>query len=299
MGERGTEAWRHEVLAWVAATTGLRPDGPVRQRHRAWSTVLRIPTREGPVWLKEPVPGMAHEVGLHALLARLAPDAVATPLAVDTDRGRLLLPDTGPSVRDTGVEPSAAMTAALSRYARLQRAVAGHVPRMTALGVPDATPPALSARYAEAVATIGGPATHRDVVAGWAARLDGTVPSSVDHQDLHVGNVLVDGRFPDWGDAVLAHPFASLLVALGSLRRTLHVATGDPAVTRPRDAYLEVFTDLAPRAELIDLAETACRAAVVARALTWTRGAAVDPRFTHTPREVLDVLGDADWLAGT
>ncbi|MHC1558151.1 phosphotransferase [Actinomycetospora sp. C-140] len=299
MEERGTEAWRHEVLAWVAATTGLRPTAPVRQRHRAWSTVLRIPTREGPVWLKEPVPGMAHEVGLHALLARLAPDAVATPLAVDTARGRLLLPDTGPSVRDVGADPSAAMTAALPRYARLQRAVAGHLQDMSALGVPDATPPALPARYAQAVATIGGEARWAAQIADWAARLDGPVPSSVDHQDLHVGNVLVDGRFPDWGDAVLAHPFASLLVALGSLRRTLQVATEDAAITRPRDAYLEVFTDLAPRAALADLAATACRAAVVARALTWTRGAAADPRFTHTPREVLDVLGDADWLAGT
>jgi hypothetical protein len=295
VGERGTEAWRDEVLAWVAEVTGLRPTGEVTQRHRAWSTVLRVPTPEGPVWLKEPVAGMAHEVGLHALLARLAPDAVATPLAVDETRGRLLLPDTGPSVRDTGADPAQALEEALPRYAHLQRTVAPHVREMT---IPDATPPALPARYAEAVATIGGPASRTAEVARWSEELDGTVPPSVDHQDLHLGNVLVDGRFADWGDAVLAHPFASLIVALGSLRRTLHVPTDDPAITRPRDAYLDVFTDLAPHRELEETAETACRAAVIARALTWTRGAARDPRFTHTPREVLDLVGDPDWLAG-
>src|SRR4029079_14465677 len=102
MSDRGSDTWRDEVLAWVAETTGLRPTGEVEQRHRAWSTVLRIPTVEGPLWLKEPAPGMAHEVPLHALIARLAPDAVATPLAVD-DR-RLLLPDHAPTARATDAD---------------------------------------------------------------------------------------------------------------------------------------------------------------------------------------------------
>ncbi|WP_433784474.1 aminoglycoside phosphotransferase family protein [Actinomycetospora sp. CA-101289] len=297
MSERGTAAWRDEVLAWITDATGLQPTGEVTQRHRAWSTVLRVPTAEGPVWLKEPCAGMAHEVGLHALLARVAPDAVATPLAVDGRR--LLLPDTGPSVRDTGADPSAALTDALPRYARLQRAASDHLADMRALGVPDATPPALPARYAEAVATIGTGDGHHAEVTAWSEQLIDTVPGSVDHQDLHTGNVLRDGRFADWGDAVLAHPFASLLVALGSLRRTLDVAPDDPAITRPRDAYLDVFADLAPRDELRHLAETACRAAVIARALTWTRGPAADPRFADAPRETLAALGDPDWLAGT
>ncbi|MEJ2888912.1 aminoglycoside phosphotransferase family protein [Actinomycetospora aeridis] len=295
MTTRGTQPWRDEVLAWIAAVTGHHPTGEVTQRHRAWSTVLRVPTSAGPLWLKEPAPGMSAEVGLHALLALVAPDAVATPIAVDPDRHRLLLPDTGPSVRDDGVEPSAALTAALPRYADLQRRVAAHRDEMAALGVTDATPPALPARYDEALATIGGhPA--RDLVRRWSQELEGTAPDTVDHQDLHVGNVLRDGRFADWGDAVLAHPFASLLVALGSLRRTLRVSETDPAITRPRDAYLEVFGD---SRELRTLAETACRAGVVARALTWQRGAAGDPRFAGTPREVLDRVGDPDWLAGT
>ena len=298
MTTRGSTPWRDEVLAWIAEVTGLHPTGEVTQRHRAWSTVLRVPTAEGPVWLKEPTSGMASEVGLHALLARVAPDAVATPLAVDVERHRLLLPDTGPSVLDDGQDPSEALTATLPRYADLQRRVAPHLDAIRDLGVPDATPPALPARYDEALATIGGHG-HRDLVRAWSEQLDGTAPGTVDHQDLHVGNVLRDGRFADWGDAVLAHPFASLLVALGSLRRTLRVDAEDPAITRPRDAYLEVFSDLGTRVELRARAETACRAGVVARALTWQRGAAGDPRFAGTPREVLDLVGNPDWLAGT
>lgn len=298
MTTRGSDAWRDEVLAWITDVTGLRPVGEVTQRHRAWSTVLRVPTVDGPVWLKEPASGMAPEVGLHALLARVAPDAVATPLAVDVAHHRLLLPDTGPSVRDDGEDPSAAMTAALPRYADLQRRLAPHLAAMRDLGVPDATPPALPALYEDVLAAIGG-RPERDLVRRWSEELDGTAPGTVDHQDLHVGNVLRDGRFADWGDAVLAHPFASLLVALGSLRRTLGVDVDDPAITRPRDAYLDVFTDLAPHGELVAWTRIACRAGVIARALTWQRGAAGDPRFTGTPREVLDLVGDPDWLAGT
>ena len=56
MSDRGTDAWRDEVLAWVAETTGLRPTGEVEQRHRAWSTVLRIPTVEDRSGSRSPRP---------------------------------------------------------------------------------------------------------------------------------------------------------------------------------------------------------------------------------------------------
>jgi hypothetical protein len=74
-------------------------------------------------------------------------------------------------------------------------------------------------------------------------------------------------RFYDWGDSVVAHPFASMLVALGFVRDQL----GDDAVSRPRDAYLEVFSDLAPHGELVAEMELACRVAKIARVLTWAR----------------------------
>ena len=94
----------------------------------------------------------------------------------------------------------------------------------------------------------------------WCARLEGAaVGASLDHNDLHYWNVFVDGsvRFYDWGDSVVAHPFASMLLGLGMLRRQLEVGADDPAVVRPRDAYLEVFRDLASRAELVEEPEPA------------------------------------------
>jgi hypothetical protein len=44
-----------------------------------------------------------------------------------------------------------------------------------------------------------------------------------------------------------------------------------PGFARARDAYLEVFADLAPHQELVETLALACRVAKIARALTWER----------------------------
>jgi hypothetical protein len=49
------------------------------------------------------------------------------------------------------------------------------------------------------------------------------------------------------------------------------VGADDPAVVRPRDAYLEVFGALASRAELVGELELACQVGKVGRALSWHR----------------------------
>ena len=61
-----------------------------------------------------------------------------------------------------------------------------------------------------------------------------------------------------------------MLLGLGMLRRQLEVGADDPAVVRPRDAYLEVFVDLASRAELVEEPELA-RQVLAGRALSWHR----------------------------
>ena len=40
---------------------------------RPWATVLRVPTADGPVWMKAARSGTAFEVPLYELLAREAP----------------------------------------------------------------------------------------------------------------------------------------------------------------------------------------------------------------------------------
>jgi hypothetical protein len=109
-------------------------------------------------------------------------------------------------------------------------------------------------------------------------------------------------RLYDWGDSVVAHPFASMLLGLGMPSLQLGVGADDPAVVRPRDAYLEVFGDLASPAELVEELELACRVAKVARALSWDRalrmrGAEQAGEFADAPLEALRSLLSDSWIA--
>jgi aminoglycoside phosphotransferase (APT) family kinase protein len=297
-----------DELAWADAQ--VTRTGPPTARERPWSTVLTLPTADGPVWLKVTTPAARYEVGVYRILAERVPQHVLVPLARNDERGRLLLPDGGPTAFDGPSDGLAArVTAALATYADLQRAVAGHRAELLAAGVPDASPGALLDRYDQATALIADPGPgedaerRRDRVADLARRLadaPGADLVTVDHQDLHPGNILVGPgetrfRFYDWGDAVVAQPFASLLVGLGALARTLGVRPDDPVILAARDAYLDRFADLAHHDELVATAVTACRAAVVARALTWHRAvhaAGADHPFAGTPRAVLAAVGD-------
>ena len=69
----------------------------------------------------------------------------------------------------------------------------------------------------------------------------------------------------------MAHPFASMLVPLGWVQGQLGFGRDAPEVPRVRDAYLEVFSDLAPHTELVEALELACHVGKAARALTWDR----------------------------
>jgi hypothetical protein len=260
------ETWSSET--WLAGATAfidahVKRTGAVEQPHlRPWSTVLRAPTASGPVWMKAAGPGTAFEAGLYALLSEVAPWAVLTPLAVDVGRGWILLGDGGPPVSE--------IVGAMPAYARLQRTLAGHVDALLSLGVADMRAEVMPRRFEQALEAVAPWADAHDEaerlarlaelrgdVEQWCERLAAAPGSpTLDHNDLHAFNVLAGPRFYDWGDSVVAHPFASLLVADGS---------------DERDAYLGGFADLAPRAELEATVELAVRVARIARCLVWQR----------------------------
>ena len=307
-----SEEWLGRALAWVDAAGVVRTGEAERKTLRPWATVLRVPATDGAVWLKATGPEVAFEAGLYELLERVAPDRVLSPLAVDVEQGWLLLPDGGPTFGDRleGAELLDAMEGALRAYGRLQRELAPHVDEMLALGVSDMRPAALPARFDEAVAAVRGYGADeeqlarvvamRPTVVAWCERLTASpVLASLDHNDLHPWNFLGDARAPrfyDWGDGVLAHPFASML-ALGFVR----MEEGDRR--RLRDAYLEAFADLAPHAALVEDLELACRAGKIARTLTWdrairsARGAdEVDEEWLDGPGTSLLSLLEDSWL---
>ena len=302
------------------ARHGLRRAGDPEERVRNWSAVYAVPTDTGRVWFKAEGPGQAFEVALYPLLQRITPDRVLHPLAVDLERHWLLLPDGGQTLRDaTGSDADAvadAMVGFVPEYAEMQLELIPHVDVLLAIDVADHQPGTMPNRFDEAVAfarayvddvvhagqespgrwITGKVRTADEVVAAYervmgyrerfveqcAALGNGPVPASIQHDDLHDGNVFATGpgtpaRFFDWGDAVVAHPFGTLLITVRVLCELTGAGYDDEPVRRVRDAYLEPFTSHADRDTLLALLHTACEVTKVTRSLTWAREIATMP----------------------
>jgi hypothetical protein len=112
-------------------------------------------------------------------------------------------------------------------------------------------------------------------VAAEAAALGGSgIAATVQHDDLHGGNVFVGPagiRIFDWGDSVVAHPFATMLGTLNSVARATSTDPEGPVLRRLRDAYLEAWTDVLPRAALDGVLERALDLGRIGKAAAWAR----------------------------
>ncbi|WP_405621273.1 phosphotransferase [Streptomyces sp. NBC_01508] len=281
--------WRDAALGWAErelSARGLRVTGARQVRLRPWSVLVRM-TVEGhaDVWFKANPPAGAFEAGLGEALARWVPARVLEPLAVDSGRGWSLLPSGGALYRDVldrGPADPRAWEEPLRQYADMQRVLVPYAERIKALGVPDGRPDALPEIFDRLVtenaaldaADRGRLRAARPRLVDWCAELAATgVADSLDHADLHDGQLFAPGpgrfTFFDWGDALVGHPFCSLLVPARAARKRY----GSDVLPRLRDAYLEPWTDAGRRtpADLRRAASLACRLGAIGRACSWTR----------------------------
>jgi hypothetical protein len=284
---------------WVVerlGSRGVEVVGPVEDvRIRPWSQVRRAPTTAGTVYFKVTCAGSAYEAALVPALAALVPDRVLAALDTDAERGWLLLPDGGRTLREQGLD-RAGWAGMFAAYAELQRTVAPSAADLVALGVPDLRParmPGYLAGFADGTELAedlrGRLRTLAPEYGRWCAELaaDG-VPASVQHDDLHNGNVFAGLRFFDWGDACVAHPFTSLLVGLGAAHHQLDL--DEAGLAYLRDAYLEPWG--LPAASARRSATLAQRVGKVGRALSWQR--ALSTAMSPIPADVADAV--PEWL---
>ena len=288
------------ALEWadvaIAREGRRRAGSPSWSRVRPWGMVMAIPlTDGGTVWFKATPDGSAEPV-LHQTLDAEIPEYVAPVLAADLHRGWLLLEDAGTSVGDDAVAAGTApssdprFVAAMTSYAWIQGQVRHRIEDLVAQGLPDARPHALPGVFDQLVASLGRKARDAgdEGASALVARIAAARPmvidlaasctsraGSVDHNDLHPWNVLVhDGQtvFLDWGDAMAAHPYASLLVPV-RIARTESRETGEAVLA----AYARGRDEAVDQAELAAVA----RLAVIARAWTWQRSIAMASGLTE------------------
>ena len=292
--------WLAEADAWIRDRVDVT--GEIHQPHvRWWSTVLRVPTASGTSWFKACHPSHGFEPALTLELARLRPERVIEVLAADPERGWMITADAGARLREllASADDLARWEEALPLYADVQLAAAGSAERLVGLGVPDERLAGLPARFERVL-------TDRDLLlvdrddgldTGQHRRLLASVPEverlcvelaalgipeTVQHDDLHDGNVFVhDGEYLvfDWGDSCVSHPFHTLAVTLRATAWRFDLEPGDPRLERMRDAYLEPFGAYGSRAELLAAFATAYRLGTLARALSWYRAVEAFPEI--------------------
>lgn len=250
--------WRHAAFRWTRdelAAKDIDIVGPIEQpRIRPWSTQLTVPTDAGRIWFKANCTYMSFEPALQVELARLAPEAVDQPYAVDLDRGWMLTIDRGPTLGDAEEPTLDSWRRVLRHAASLQQVTADHEQVLLATGLPDCRPATVVDRFDRFVEIFTAlpdehPAhippglrsqllTSRGRVVDAAAELAAsTLPTTWQHGDLHPWNVFAaDHRFFDFGDGQWAHAAELLSVPHGSISQQGTIAWGDLL-----EAYADVW----------------------------------------------------------
>ena len=284
-----------QAMAWIYAELerqGLEAAAPITQPHLyPWSTVLRVPTTAGDLYFKAMGPHLRHEAALTRLLTRRRPDSTLPLLAVDVERGWMLMPDGGTRLREPvrATHDADLWLPVLSIYGEMQLGVAEHVGELLGLGVPDRRLATLPDQYAALLEDQEMLRIDREpgVSAAEYRRLRDLAPrieelaselasygvmETLNHGDLHDGNVFVgDGgpRIFDWGDAHISHPFFSLRTVYVSVEISLDLEERAGELPELRDAYLEPWARHHTREQLVAAFDLAQRLAPLNGALGW------------------------------
>jgi len=302
--------WMDSVRSWITANLHkLRMPmvGPIEQPHvRPWSTVLRVPTENGPVFFKACASGARHEPAVTAALARWQPDVIPMILAIEPAQGWMLMADGGRVLRESVKADGTTRhwEILLPLFGQLQIDLTSRVEELLGLGLPDrrlAILPDLIEELLDDTEILlinqpeGLTSSEHKRLLGMKPRLvaicdqlaEFPIPESIHHGDLHDANVFFDGDryvFFDWGDASIAHPFFSLRVAFVVAEWILGIEEGAREFDRLRDAYLEPWGEFAGRKDLLAALDLATCLSPLCAALRW-----------HGYVSILDVSDRADY----
>ena len=249
-----------ELFAWASQYVDLT--GRPAQR-KTWNLagLFRLPTADGPVWLKAIPPFAAAEPVAIAAIAQVDPDLVPTVLA--SAPGRLLLADV-PGTDCWDASPQT-VADAVHRLATAQARI-DQPPH----DIPDRRPEILSAAVHD---LLDGPVgaelspeelrAARDLQWRWEMLADCGLPDTVVHGDFHPGNWRRgDGAAVvlDFADAHLGNPVLDGLRAIDYLPTDLRYTAAN--------AWIAAWTAAVPRsrpAEALQIAEPLAHLAYAVR----------------------------------
>lgn len=219
--EWATASGVREALGW--ADTELRalgrPATGEMEQVKTWnlSGLFRIPTRQGPVWLKATPEFATCEASAIGAFARVDPEFVPTVVAADLVRKWVLLEHVP---GEDGLDaPADVLRTTMSRLISAQAEIAERWPEVRD-GLPDRTPRALVDRVRELLdGEVAEDLSAEELSAArrLAVRLPALVasleacglPNTMVHGDFHPGNWKSDGQSTvmfDFADSHFGHP---------------------------------------------------------------------------------------------
>ena len=283
--------WHELASEWIhtqLTSTGMSPIAPIIQQ-RAWglSCTMKVVTPVGDVYFKATPPFMSHEGRVMQAVAQICPELLPSPLAVDSDRGWLLMHDYGGEMLHECPDITR-WEEALRLFSRAQVGQSENLRYWLSANIPDRRLGRMVEMIDPLIASCGRMLTggdnaladsevenlrslslHLKLMCARLAQL--TVPHTLVHGDLG-GNILVRGdgyTFFDWTDACVSHPFFEMATISGAYFDESVLKDSPDADDRLRNAYLEPWTRYAPMDRLIEEFDAARPLGALHQAMTY------------------------------
>ena len=244
-----------ELLRWASEHVDLT-GRPVQIKTWNLSGLFRLPTADGPVWLKA-IPGFAAAEPA-AIAAVAAVDPGLVPAVLASGPGRLLLADVpGADCWDASPQVAAdavrRLAAAQARIGQLPQAIPDRRPQILAAAVRDLLDGPVGAELSPAELRAA-----RRLQPRWEMLADCGLPDTLVHGDFHPGNWRCGVGAPvalDFADAHVGNPVLDGLRAIDFLPAGRRRAAADAwiaawAAARPRARPAEALRIAEPLAHL-------------------------------------------------
>lgn len=261
----------------------------------AWSSVYRIDSDRGAVYLKQAPKMIAYEAEVMVLLKQAVAASVPTVLAVNQALSCFLMLDAGVSLRRQLQQQFVPelLSTAVTEFTTMQLAMATQLEPLLALGVPDWRLHRLAKRFADlaydqALLAEEGFTTQQQITLQqavalidlWCQQLAAyALPESIMQPDFHDNNIVInaEGRMTwlDLGEVLIAHPLFMLLNFLWQIKKHHGLANEDLNYQSIKQACFS------PYRQLVSCEQDWPRMMMLADRLNYVYHAAYHYRFMH------------------
>lgn len=261
--------WAENELAKIGCTL---LETPKIIRSMPWSTVLCFQTSQGKIYLKSMAQYFTYEPALLSFLTQQGVPHLPTILAIHQDNHCFLMKDAGePLLPILKAHYDVSMIKqALKTYAGLQLKCIPFIDRLIDIGVMDfrlKKLPTLFELFLEdselgfKLEDLESLRKSKKALENMCQTLDAIgIPETLEQGDFTDDNMLIKNNeiiFNDFGDAMISHPFFSIVAFLNSTQNEHHLNPSSQNYLSLRDVYLSEWKDYASHDKLLQAFEIA------------------------------------------